>query len=102
MQKKKNARRKLETHMASAMSCKRKHGSTGSRVITALHITNANASEKIPKIHLNCTVEAHESTRPRMESITKKNHEDHIAGKGQNSISHKKFWCTNSSQCRKR
>ena len=32
-------------------------------------------------------VEANESTRPRIESVTKKNHEDHIAGKGQNSMS---------------
>ena len=48
----------------------------------------SQTSEKIQKTKFDGIVEAHESTRPRMESVTKKNHEDHIAGKRQNSMSH--------------
>ena len=43
--------------------------------------------KRFQKQILNCMVEAHESTRPRMESVTEKNHEDHIAGKGQKPMS---------------
>ena len=35
-----------------------------------------------------CIVEAHESTRQRLESSLPKDHEDHIAGKGYNSMTH--------------
>ena len=35
-----------------------------------------------------CIVEAHESTRKRSESTLPKNHEDHIAQRGFNSLSH--------------
>ena len=35
-----------------------------------------------------CIVEADESMRIRMEGSQNKNHEDHIAGKGMNSLSH--------------
>ena len=45
----KNVRRKLERHMAAAMQSKRKPWATCSRVTGALNITNANASENIPK-----------------------------------------------------
>ena len=43
--------------------------------------------KRIHKQILNCMVEANEFTRPRMESVTKKIHEDHIAGKGQKPMS---------------
>ena len=46
----------------------------------------ANASEE--KTKFSCIAEAHEPTRPRIESATKRIHEDHIAGRGQNSILH--------------
>ena len=36
-----------------------------------------------------CTAEAHESSRPRIAPVTKRSHEDHIAGKGQNSVLHR-------------
>ena len=42
-------------------------------------------SNKIPKTMHACIVEAHESTRKRLESCLPKGHEDHIAGKGYNS-----------------
>ena len=35
-----------------------------------------------------CVVEADKSMRIRMESSQNKNHEDHIAGRGMNSLSH--------------
>ena len=35
-----------------------------------------------------CIVEAHESTRKRLECTLPRSHEDHIAEKGYNSISH--------------
>ena len=40
------------------------------------------------KTRFSCIAEAHESTRPGIESVTKRSHEDHIAGKGQNSVLH--------------
>ena len=35
-----------------------------------------------------CIVEAHEFTRQRLESSLPKDHEDHIAGNGYNSMTH--------------
>ena len=75
----KNARRKLETPMAPAMPCKtckkNKHGETRSK-------TNDFKSKYA------CIMEASESTRMRMEETLPKNHEDHIAGRGDNSLQH--------------
>ena len=75
----KNARKKLETPMAPAMPCKtsktRKHGETRGK-------TN-EIKEK-----LACILEASESTRLRMEESLPNYHEDHIAGKGDNSLQH--------------
>ena len=41
-----------------------------------------------PKTKYACVVEAHESTRQRLEPSLSKNHEDHIAGKEYNSMNH--------------
>ena len=41
------------------------------------------------KTRLACILEAGESTRMRMENSEPHNHEDHIAGKGDNSLQHK-------------
>ena len=72
-----NARRKLETPMAPAMPCKtckkNKHCVTRSK-------TNDFISKFV------CILEASESTRMRMEESPPKYHEDHIAGKGDNSL----------------
>ena len=38
-----------------------------------------------------CILEAHESTRQRLDSSLRKDHEDHIAGKGYNSMTHYKL-----------
>ena len=74
----KNARRKLEIPMSAATPCKlqrEKYGET-CRV------------EMDCKTKYACIVEVGESTRKCMEGSPQKNHEDHIAGKGMNSLSH--------------
>ena len=75
----KNARRKLETPVAPAMPCKTckksKHGENRSK-------TNDYKSK------FACILEASESTRMRMEESLPKYHEDHIAGKCDNSLQH--------------
>ena len=45
-------------------------------------------SNKIQMTERACIVEAHESTRKRWESTLPKDHEDHIAERGFNSLSH--------------
>ena len=71
----KNARKKLETSVAPAMPCKisKNYGS--------------GASNKI-KTKLACILEADESTRMRMGNSIPHHHEDHISGKGENSLQH--------------
>ena len=77
-----NARKKLETPMAPAMPCKTskkcKHGETRGK-------TNEIKSK------LACILEASESTRLRMEESLPNYHEDHTAGKGNNSLQHYKL-----------
>ena len=72
----KNARKKLETSVAPAMPCKITKKNCGS-----------GASNKI-KTKLACILEANESTRKRMGNSEPTIHEDHIAGKGENSLQH--------------
>ena len=62
--------------MAPAMPCKIMKKNCGS-----------GGSNKI-KTKLVCIVEAVESTRPRMGESLPTHHEDHIAGKGDNSLQH--------------
>ena len=71
----KNARKKLETSVALALPCKimKNCGSDGSNKI---------------KTKLACSLEAGESTRMRMGNSIPHYHEDHIAGKGENSLQH--------------
>ena len=72
----KNARKKLETSVAPAMPCKimkKNCGSGGSNTI---------------KTQLVCILEAGESTRLRMGNSLPNHHEDHFAGKGDNSLQH--------------
>ena len=75
----KNARKKLETLLAQAMPCKTckkcKHGETRGK-------TNDFKSK------FACILEASESTRMCMEEILPTYHEDHIAGKVDNSPQH--------------
>ena len=71
----KNARKKLETSVALAMPCKimKNCGSGGSNKI---------------KTKFACILEADESTRIRMGNSIPHYHQDHIAGKGENSLQH--------------
>ena len=72
----KNARKALETPIAPAMPCKIVKKTCGS-----------GASNKI-RTRLVCILEASESTRLRMGESLPKHHEDHIAGKSENSLQH--------------
>ena len=72
-----NARKlKLETSVAPAMPCKIMKKNCGN-----------GGSNKV-KTKLACILEADETTRLRMGSSLPNHHEDHIAGKGENSLQH--------------
>ena len=70
----KNARKKLETSVAPAMPCK--------------IMKNCGSGSDKNTTKLACILEANESTRMRMGNSESHNHEDHIAGKGENSLQH--------------
>ena len=82
----KNARRKLETPKAAAMPRKRAFSQASIRETGVSKTGKAKTSEA--KTRFSCIAEAHESTRQRTESVTKRIHEEHIEGKGQNSVLH--------------
>ena len=71
----KNARKKLETPMAPAMPCK-----------TSKNSQHGKANDF--KSKFACILEASESTRLRMGESLPNHHENHIAGKGDNSLQH--------------
>ena len=75
----KNARKKLETPVAPAMPCKMSRNNQNWAI--------GGKSNKI-KSKLACILEASESTRMRMGESLPNHHEDHIAGKGDNSLQH--------------
>ena len=78
-----NARRKLETPKEAAMPCKR------ACLRATVFSTTEKAKASEAKTRFSCITEAHESTRQRIESVTKRRiHGEHIAGKGQNSVLH--------------
>ena len=72
----KNDRKKLETSVAPAMPCK-----------IMKKNCESDGSNKI-KTKLACILEADESARLRMGNSLPNHHEDHIAGKGDNSLQH--------------
>ena len=74
----KNARGKLENPMPAAVPC---------RIYLHQHRETCGTVGQ-HKTKYACIVEADESVRIRMEGSQSKNHEDHIAGKGVNSLSH--------------
>ena len=76
----KNARKKLDTPMAPAMPCKISKNSQNG-------VTRGKSNEI--KSKLACNLEASESTRLRMGESLPNHHEDHIEGKGDNSMQHK-------------
>ena len=82
----KNARKKLETPVAPAMPCK------------IMKNCGSGASNKM-RTKLACILEADESTRMRMGNSIPHYHQDHIAGKGDNSLQHYNLWFTNLFLC---
>ena len=83
----KNARKKLETSVAPALSCK------------IMKNCGSGASNKI-KTKLVCILEADESTRMRMGNSIPHCHQDHMAGKGKIHCS-TTIWFTNLFLCLK-
>ena len=75
----KNARKKLETPLALAMPCK--------IIKSNENCGNGDKSNKT-KSKLACILEASESARMRVGESLPIHHEDHIAGKGDNSLQH--------------
>ena len=75
----KNARKKFETPVAPTMPCKTSKNSQ--------HVGTCGKSNEITS-KLACILEASESTRLRMGESLPNHHEDHIAGKGDNSLQH--------------
>ena len=74
----KAACRKLEIPMPAAMPCKSPVNSGGE--------TYCGIGKS--KTKYSCVVDADESTRPRLEGVGHKPHQDHITAKGMNSITH--------------
>ena len=68
------------------MPCKRAFSHACIRETVVSKTEKAKASEA--KTRFDCITEAHESTRQRIESVTKRIREEHIAKKGQNSVLH--------------
>ena len=81
----KKARRKLDVPMDAAMHRKKKAKPTSSLRETAAGL---EASNKVAKMRYVCIVASHESTKQRVEPSLPQFHEDHIAGKGVNSMGH--------------
>ena len=73
-----NARKRLETSVALAMPC---------QIMKSNKNNGCGPSNKI-KERLACILEASESTRLGMGESVPNYHEDHIAGKGDNSLQH--------------
>ena len=76
---------KSSNTLVLAQACREKHSAFA-------HVHNRKeifltVSNKIQR-KLACIPEANESTRMRMENSIPQNHEDHIAGKGENSLQH--------------
>ena len=68
------------------MLCKRAFPQACIRETVVFETEKAKVSEA--KTRFSCITEAHESTRQREEPVTKRIHEERIAGKGWNSVLH--------------
>ena len=72
--------------MAAEMPCKREFSQASIRETVVSRTEKAQASEA--KTRFSCIAEAHESTRQGIESVKKRIHEGHMAGRGQNFVVH--------------
>ena len=75
----KNSRKKLEVLMEAAMLCEMETRKRKRKLQETVPNENTNSRKKT---NYACIVEAHESTRKRLESALPRNHQDHIAGNG--------------------
>ena len=82
----KNAWKTLEIPIEAAVPCKLRTTKRPSKMLET--DSDTRGSNNIPKTKHANIVEAHESTRMRLEFTLPKDHEDHIAEKGFNSLSH--------------
>ena len=73
----------LEVHTDAAMPCKKRTNSSSGFQETGARLDGSN---EVPKTKYACIVEAHKSTRQRVEPSLPQKHEDHIAGKGYHSM----------------
>ena len=71
--------------MGAAMPCKMERRKRARKLRETVTGENTNSRKKTKKA---CIVEAHESTRKRLEPTRPRNHEDHIAEKEFHSITH--------------
>ena len=81
----KNARKKLEVLVEAALLCKMGQEKRLGKLWETVASENTYSRKKTK---CACIVEAHESTRKRLESTLTRNHEDHIGEKGFNSFNH--------------
>ena len=79
----KTARKKLETLLKAAMPCKMVARRCFKELREAVASEDTHPHKKIKYARV---VQAHESTRKRLESTLPRNHEDHIAERGFNSL----------------
>ena len=87
----KNARRKLEVRMPAAMPCKTPVNGRGESCRSiGKHKTKSDRF-----------VDADESIRIRLDCVTHRYHEDHIAAKRNKFIEPLQFWYTSSFRCLK-
>ena len=70
------------------MPCKKQPNNASSRGTGAPTLVKATAPYKVPKTKYTCIVEAHDSTKQRVEPGVQKNRENHIASKRCNSMTH--------------
>ena len=82
--------KKVEVPMEAAMPCKKgtKSKKRDHRARLRKLKVEGVKPDTIPKTKYACIVEAHESTRQRLESSLPKKHEDHTVGKGFSSVTH--------------
>ena len=80
-----NTRKKLEIPEAT-LPCKLRTTKRPNKLLET--DSEIRGSNNIQTTKHACIVHAHESTKKRLESTLPKNHEDHIAEKGFNPLSH--------------
>ena len=84
----KNARKKLEVQMESAMPCEKRTRTREVATITSKEKSEAQATLEKREQLCACIVEAPESTRKHFKETLNRDHEDRVAERGFKSFSH--------------